>query len=139
MNNNALCFVIDTNVLVSALLFENSVPYKTLEKVLSVGHLLQSKETINELKNVLSRKKFEKYLDRGKIENFLSDLQSISLFLIVQEKVNRCEDPKDNMFLELAITGKADCIISGDDHLLRIENFEGIPLLTAKQFLELEE
>ena len=76
--------MVDTNVLISALLFENSVPFQALEKVLAAGHLLQSQETINELKNVLSRKKFEKYLNRVKIENFLKDIKEISLFLTVK-------------------------------------------------------
>jgi len=52
MNN---CYVLDTNILISALLFANSAPRKALELTLERGIILGSKETINELNDVLSR------------------------------------------------------------------------------------
>jgi predicted nucleic acid-binding protein len=47
-----------------------------------------------------------------------------------------CRDAKDDKFLELAISGKADCIISGDDDLLSIKSFQGIPIVSPRQFVD---
>jgi putative PIN family toxin of toxin-antitoxin system len=47
------------------------------------------------------------------------------------------EDPDDHKFLEAAVAGKADYILSGDQHLLRLGVFEGIPIIGSRQFLEL--
>lgn len=47
------------------------------------------------------------------------------------------DDPSDNRFLECALAGKADVIVSGDRHLLRLKRFRGIPILTPKAFLEI--
>jgi predicted nucleic acid-binding protein len=45
-------------------------------------------------------------------------------------------DPSDDKFLEAALEGKADCIVSGDKHLLALKAFRGIPILTARKFIE---
>ncbi len=50
--------------------------------------------------------------------------------------VTDCSDPKDNMFLEVAAEGRADCIVSGDKHLLRMKAFRGADILTVGQFLD---
>lgn len=46
------------------------------------------------------------------------------------------EDPPDNRFLECAVAGQADAIVSGDKHLLRLETFHGVPILTPRAFLQ---
>ena len=45
------------------------------------------------------------------------------------------EDPPDNQFLACAIDGKADLIVSGDHHLLDLKTYQGIPIVTARDFL----
>lgn len=52
-------------------------------------------------------------------------------------KVTVCRDPKDNKFLELAVTAEASCIISGDQDLLMLSTFNDIPIVSAAEFLEL--
>jgi predicted nucleic acid-binding protein len=54
----------------------------------------------------------------------------------VSHTVTICRDPKDDMYLELALSGKADCIITNDDDLLVLRPFEKIPIITPKEFLE---
>ena len=54
----------------------------------------------------------------------------------ITEKIDICREPKDNKFLELAISGNATHIITGDKDLLEFHPFRGIPILTPKQFLE---
>jgi putative PIN family toxin of toxin-antitoxin system len=53
----------------------------------------------------------------------------------VTEVINDCRDAKDNKFLELAASGKADCIVSGDQDLLILNPFRAIPILTPGEFL----
>jgi putative PIN family toxin of toxin-antitoxin system len=128
-------YVFDTNVLVSALLFANSSPRKALELALDTGKILISKETVDELNNVLSRPKFERYVSQPKRERFLLSLVQKSTLIEIQEKIEECRDPKDNKFLELAIDGKATEIVSGDQDLLILHPFRGIPIVTVSQFL----
>jgi putative PIN family toxin of toxin-antitoxin system len=51
--------------------------------------------------------------------------------------VKDCVDPKDNMILECALSGNADIILTGDDHLLRLHPWRGILILTPAQYLAL--
>lgn len=129
------CYVFDTNVLVSALLFANSSPRKALELALNTGTILISKETIDELNNVLSRPKFERYISPSKREDFLLSFVQKSVLVEIQEKIEECRDPKDNKFLELAISGKATVIVSGDRDLLVLNPFRGISIVTVSQFI----
>lgn len=129
------CCVFDTNVLVSALLFANSLPRKALELALNTGTILISKETIDELNNVLSRPKFERYISQSKREDFLLSFVQKSVLVEIQEKIEECRDPKDNKFLELAISGKATVIVSGDRDLLVLNPFRGISIVTVSQFI----
>jgi uncharacterized protein len=132
MNN---LYVLDTNVLVSALLFAKSSPRKALELALSRGKILMSKETVDELNNVLSRPKFERYVSPPKRDRFLFSLVQKSILIEIQKKIAECRDPKDDKFLELAINGKAIAIVSGDKDLLILHLFRGIPIVTVSQFL----
>ena len=51
------------------------------------------------------------------------------------QKIEACRDPKDNRFLEAALEGKADVIVSGDADLLELREFEAIPILSVAEFL----
>jgi putative PIN family toxin of toxin-antitoxin system len=66
----------------------------------------------------------------------LDKTESNAVFFSPTEIINICRDPKDNMFLELAIAADASCIISGDNHLLELHPFRDIPILTAAEFIE---
>lgn len=129
--------VIDTNVLVSALLSKlNSPPALTLEKVLKDTDckLLLSPDLLAEY--VLTRKKFSKaFLDKD-IRALLSGLAVESMFIIPFSEINACEDADNNMVLALAQDGFADCIITGDDHQLKLHPFEKIPILSPSAFLK---
>jgi putative PIN family toxin of toxin-antitoxin system len=92
----------------------------------------------NELNEVLSRSKFKRYLPTEKRDIFLWALFRKANFVDdIQEKVNICRDSKDNQFLELAINGKANFIITGDEDLLVLNPFRNIPILTPRMFLDL--
>ena len=53
----------------------------------------------------------------------------------MNEQINECRDPKDNKYLELALSGQAECIVTGDDDLLVLNSWRGIEILTVQEFL----
>lgn len=126
--------VFDTNVLVSAYLWTGPAR-RALEKVRSgEWTLLNSRGATDELIRVLAYDKFG--LTPSEIQPIIRDLTEISEFVDVRTRVEIItRDPTDNVFLSLAIDGKADAIVSGDHHLLDIRKFKGIPIITVRKFL----
>jgi len=129
------CFVIDTNVFVSYLL-TSSKPRQAVLKVMQNGVILISQTLIAELITVLNRKKFDKYVSIKIRRKFIQSLIEKGCFVHPYEKITACRDPKDNMILELAVCGKAACIITGDQDLLSLGSFREISILTPDDFLE---
>ena len=128
--------VIDTNVVVSALLF-GGVPGK-LVSFWKTGRIrvLASKEMIEEYLRVLAYPKFE--LSEEEI-NYLLYQEILPYFEIVRTKPGPMiveEDPSDDMFIRCAEAGKANKILSGDQHLLNLKSYGKIKILTPSQFLE---
>jgi len=133
MNN---LFVFDTNSLVSASLIGGTMTARAIDKAIILGKLTFSDATMNELVEVLFRKKFDKYFLNN--EEKWSAIQRISLnavFFSPTESITACRDPKDDKFLELAISVSASCIITGDKDLLVLNPFRDIPILNAVDFL----
>ncbi|MCA9981844.1 MAG: putative toxin-antitoxin system toxin component, PIN family [Anaerolineales bacterium] len=128
-------FVFDTNVLISAALFEGSVPSQALRYALEVGDVLWSLPSLQELSMVLSRPKFERYVTKVEREQFLLSFARRGVLVEITETVEACRDPKDDMFLELAISGQATCIVSGDMDLRVLHPFRGIDILSPPEFL----
>jgi putative PIN family toxin of toxin-antitoxin system len=128
-------FVFDTNTLVSAALFQDSVPDQALRRGLATGDILISSATIAELSEVLSRPKFDRYLTREERDLFLGKLVQRAVLLEVQLEVRICRDPSDDMYLALAIAGRADLIVSGDADLRALDSVEGIRILTPAEFV----
>ena len=127
--------VFDTNVLISGYLWKG-VTRRALDLVRAESQwtLLSSSDTINEFIRVLAYEKFG--LTPLEIEPFVSDLQQRSRFVAVRSKLHIIqEDPTDNVFLNLAVDGKADMLVSGDRHLLDLRVFRGIPILNVRSFL----
>ena len=91
---------------------------------------------MEELLVTLNKTKFKKYIRPKDRFVFINRIMRKAIFVEVNHKINECRDPKDNKFLELALSGKADCIISGDEDLLILNPFRGIPILTANEFLD---
>lgn len=128
-------YVIDTNVLVSGLLFAESKPARVVFTVLAHSTLLVSITTLQELGTVLHRKKFDRYLTLDEREAFLTKLALTAMLTDISEFVQACRDPKDDKFLEVAVNGSADGLITGDPDLLVLHPFRGIAILTPDAFL----
>lgn len=133
-----MLFVLDTNILISATLKPSSMPANAVAHAIQRGKLIFSTETENELREVIARDKFNKYIPA------LQRLNSVDQLIIQSEGkhvsiqlAGVCQDVRDVKFLNLALEYKADCIVSGDHHLLMLHPFRGIPILSPADFLKL--
>lgn len=129
-------FVFDTNVVVSALLMKKSVARGALIKARVAGTILLSLDVIEELHDVLSRHAFDRYIDEEDRLKFLSLLIKEATLIEIDETIKECRDPKDDKFLELAVNGNANIIVSGDKDLQVLHPFRNIPILSPREFLD---
>jgi putative PIN family toxin of toxin-antitoxin system len=131
-------FVLDTNCVISALLLKQSVARQAFDQARTTGKLLLSVDTLTELDSVLRRDKFNKYVLEEERLEFLVRLVQQAELVEVTEEITDCRDPKDNKFLELAVSGSADCIVSGDEDLRILHPFRDIPIVSPRDFLDIE-
>ena len=129
-------FVLDTNVLISAALSENSVPSAALQKAEASGIVLYSYATLAELSRVLSRDKFSKYITSEEIDGLLARIHRTWEIVNIMHQVRVCRDPKDDMFLELAVNGGAETLITGDKDLLALTRYGEFEIITPAIFVE---
>ncbi|CAN5414069.1 hypothetical protein BH20BAC1_BH20BAC1_15110 [soil metagenome] len=129
-------FLFNTNSLISAALIPDSISRKALNKAIDLGKIAASDRTQEELIEVLFRKKFDKYFIKDEERLLFIDKIEVHAILFTTEIViTDCRDPKDNKFLELAISSNASCIISGNKDLLALHPFREIPILNATDFI----
>ena len=128
-------FVVDTNVIVSALLIPDSTPRRAFDKHSVKVRFSYLSQQIVELADVLSREKLNRYLRESERMRFLIGLLKEAELVHVTTTITACRDPKDNKFLDLAVDGKANCLITADADLLVLNPFLGIPVLTPTEFL----
>jgi len=132
-------YVLDANVLVSAILSPNSRANQAYQKSLETGVLLASTETFAEYENVISRPKFDRYISFARRQNFLAELRAGVELIEIIELITDCRDAKDNIYLDVAINGLADVLITGDQDLLVLHPYRGIlPILNPSDFIENE-
>ena len=127
---------LDTNILVSATISRGN-EFKILELVtLGKFELILSLDIISEFRNVISRSKFG--FSQKKIDDEVRLLFKLSKIVIPINTLNIIkDDPSDNKILECALAGKADYIISGDEHLLQLREYNGIKIMKTVDFLKL--
>ncbi len=92
---------------------------------------------LEEIKDVIPRKRFEKYFQDTDVQTFLEYLQSISSHIKIKSEVNVCRDEKDNYLLALAQDSEADYIVTGDKDLLTLEKFGKTQIIRFSKFSEL--
>lgn len=137
--NSGTRYVFDSNVIISALLFNTSVPGRAFARALEQGTILISSSLIEELSRVLTRDKFDRYVSREDRDRFLEALIREAELVEIHEGVKECRDPKDDQVLGLAINGNASHIVTGDSDLLTMNPFRGVPIVTPSNLLELFE
>jgi len=129
--------VVDTNVLVSAALAPSSVPARAYDLARILGAILESSATLNELDRVLHRPRLDKFCSLQRRERLLEDVTANSELIEIAESIVACRDPKDDKFLELAVSGHATHSITGDLDLLALHPFRGVAILTPTDFVAL--
>ena len=129
-------FVFDTNALVSAALIQRSVSRQAFDYAFAHGTLLLSPVTILEFQEVLYRPRFNKYLTDAERQEFLVAVVGSMETVLITETIAVCRDPKDDRFLEVAVNGQATHMITGDQDLLVLHPFRGIPIMTPRTFLD---
>ena len=127
--------VVDANVLISRLLLPASVPGRAVRKAVDTGQLLVSEATMEELAAVVGRAKFDPYLSIADRQAFVRLLGRIAEMIPVLRVVRACRDPSDDKFLEVAVNGRADLIITGDRALLELDPFMDIEILSPAAYL----
>ena len=127
--------VVDTNVFISAALKANSLPFLVIRWIERHDGLLKSVATENELLEVLQRPQIAALMIPGFREG-VGRMMAAAELVPITELIATCRDPKDNKFLELAVSGGADLIVSGDGDLRALTPFRGIPVVTPAAFVQ---
>ena len=127
--------VVDTNIFVAALL-SDATPRRVYEAFLSGAvTLLFSHQTLFELATVLKRPSIRLLTSTQETNRLLSTIQRDAIIVEATERVSACRDPKDDMLLECALAGRADCLVTGDKDLLVLHPFRGLAILRPADFL----
>jgi putative PIN family toxin of toxin-antitoxin system len=134
--------VLDANVVVSGIIKEEGPPGQILRRLFHEEQFVSvtSLEILSEIKEVLGRGKIRKY--HGWTDD---QIDSFIVFMYVRSVVTESElsvnviagDPADNKFLACAQEGRADYLVSGDDHLLALTVYEGTRIISPAAFLSI--
>lgn len=127
--------VIDTNIFVSAFLGSKNAKLILKEIINGEFLLVMSTEQLREVKEVLFRPKFSKYITQREVNELVSMLSMKVIVPACYEKIVDCRDPKDNMILEEAVYGNAQYIITGDDDLLVLNPYKWIKIVNLRDFI----
>lgn len=128
--------VMDTNVLISGVLSTTSSPARALEKAISTGQLLASEATLRELIEKLFSPKFDRYVSPEDRQALLLRLAPLVEIVKVVQTVQASRDPRDDQFLEVAVNGAADIVVTGDSDLLVLNPFRGVAIVTPVQYVK---
>ncbi|MBI5598363.1 MAG: putative toxin-antitoxin system toxin component, PIN family [Deltaproteobacteria bacterium] len=127
--------VLDTNVMVSALLFRGELSRLHALWKTKAFTIAASREIVEEYLRVLAYPKFN--LTEKEIKDIIQEelLPYIEPVMVAGKLKGVCVDPDDDKFLYCAEAAKADVVVSGDEHLLRLKKYKGCPIITAEKFL----
>lgn len=131
--------VIDTNVLLSGLIRPRGAP-GAIVQALRDGRIMPilSRPMLEEIGAVLSRPWLQaKYgLGPADVETVLRFLATRGELVEPSVEIRRCRDPHDDMFLEAAVSARADRLVTGDKDLLDMDSIEGVAIVTARQMAD---
>lgn len=130
--------VLDTNILISALITTGTPPDQLYEAWRQEQfELVTSRGQVEELTRVIRYGRLQPYLDDSRVSLLLETIGNAALVLDRLPDISTSSDSADNVILATAIAGHADLIVSGDKrHLLSLKEVEGIPIVTAREALE---
>ena len=126
--------VADTNLVISFFMGPKSPASVAFSLLMDEYHLIASHDTFAEFREVFMREKFARIRRERR-------LAAVSRYRYLVEMVPTvtplqiCIDPKDDKFLSLAVSGNASLVLTSDDHLLRLNPFRGVDILSPAQYL----
>ena len=130
--------VIDTSVFTAGIISPTGASRRII-RAMSAGLFIPiaCEETIEELMDVCQRPKFERFINKTETASLIETIHKRALIVrpaILTKSIS--EDPDDDIFLLIALTAKANCIVSFDNHLLDLELFREIPVVRPAMFLQ---
>ena len=127
--------VLDTNVLISGLLSATSTPARAVDRAIRNGQLVASTAALRELMTKLLSPRFDRFVSRDSRDALLLRLAPLVEIVKIVQTVQACRDPRDDKFLEAAVNGRADVIVTGDRDLVTLHPFRGIAIVTPAGYL----
>jgi putative PIN family toxin of toxin-antitoxin system len=127
--------VVDASVVVSAALRPSGLPRQALDQAIERERIVLSRPVLEEMREVLGRRKFSSVLTPGAIDEIVSAVSTAALWFSPVIKVNECRDPGDDMYLELALAAGASVLISSDHDLLSMDPWRGVRILRPADYL----
>ena len=133
--------VVDPNVFVSAPISTSGPPARIARAADSgVFEVVVSDVLLSELRDVLLRPRFRRYMTEGEVEALVTDLREKGIGA-TEGEIERAvpDDPKDDYLVALARASEADYLVSGDPHLAGMESKVPVTVLNPRQFIEILE
>jgi len=131
--------VIDTNVVISRFLSPTGTPAQIFEQwQLNAFELVLSEPILAEFQKVLEYERIQArhHMAPEEITEVINGFRQFAVLVDVKERLAVIEeDPEDDRFLECAVAGSAEVIVSGDAHLLDLKEYRGIQILSPAAFL----
>lgn len=129
--------VLDTNVLISAVLSPSGAPAHLLGRLVRARSVLVfSEPTMNELTTRMLRSKFDRYVDRSLRVKFLAELDAVAEIVGITGAPMGCRDREDDMILETALNAEAQLIVTGDADLLSMNPWREIRIVSPSEAIE---
>lgn len=126
--------ILDTNWYISGTINRNS--RRLLYSLLTNKRLeiFYSSELLTEYKDVITRKKFRKYITWNQAKRFVRPILPLLTEVVIITKIEQSRDKKDNFLLSMAVDTKADYLVTGDPHLLELRNIGNTKILNMSEF-----
>lgn len=133
MTKKRIKVIFDTNVWISFLIGKR---LSNIKNLISSGNItiVITKQLIDEIKIVTQREKLIKYFNQNDVNELIDLMETISLFIDIEEKNFVCRDPKDNFLLDLIEFSRADFLVTGDKDLIELNPFKSTQIVNPKDF-----
>ena len=135
--------VLDVNVLVSATIHQRGISRQILNHIFSHKEfeLVISEHILKRAIEVLNRKhiqkKYHEWVTLSQLQSFFALVRRTAFIVGVQSELKVIVDPEDNLVLACAVDGQADYLVSGDEHITDLKEFQGIKIVKPATFLQI--
>ena len=135
-NHKFLRVVLDTNILLSAYISPHGKTANAFYYCAEFCTILMSPETLTEFTRKIYHRKFDRYDQHQRRKEYITNVLQLVDMTETSSVLHVSPDPKDNIFLALAVDGRADYLVSGDKkHLQMLQNYQGISIVSPASFL----